>query len=205
MSFETACFSMYSDMSKRTSDFWFSKRNSASRRATSVLPTPEGPRKMKEPIGRFGLLTPRRERRIAFETPMIAASWPTIRRRSASSMWRSFSASSISSEATGMPVQEEMISSMSRRVTSCVASLRSADCALVRSISSFSSISRSRRKTAFSKSLSEIAFFISLTIWRISSSSLRRFCVSATRFSFTLAPASSRMSIALSGKKRSVM
>ncbi len=122
MSFETACFSMYSDMSKRTSDFWFSKRNSASRRATSVFPTPDGPRKMKEPIGRFGLLTPRRERRIAFETPMMAASWPTIRRRSASSMWRSFSASSISSEATGIPVQDEMISSMSRRVTSWVAS-----------------------------------------------------------------------------------
>ncbi len=136
---------------------------------------------------------------------MIAASWPTMRRRRASSMWRSFSASSISSEATGMPVQDEMISSMSRRVTSCVASLVSAVCALARSISSFSSISRSRRKTAFSKSLSEIAFFISLTIWRISSSSLRRFWVSATRFSFTLAPASSRMSIALSGKKRSVM
>ena len=94
---------------------------------------------------------------------------------------------------------------MSRRVTSWVASVRSAVCALVLSISSFSSISRSRRKTAFSKSLSEIAFFISLTIWRVSISSFRRFWVSATRFNFTLAPASSRMSIALSGKNRSVM
>jgi hypothetical protein len=160
---------------------------------------------MNEPMGRLGLLTPSRERRIAFETETIAASCPTIRRRSASSMWSSFSASSICREATGMPVQEEMISSMSRRVTSWVASLFSADCALARSISSLSSISRSRRKTAFSKSLSEIAFFISLTIWRISSSSLRRFWVSATRLSFTFAPASSRTSIALSGKKRSVM
>ena len=104
-----------------------------------------------------------------------------------------------------MPVQEEMISSMSRLVTSWVASVRSAVCAFVRSISSLSSISRSRRKTAFSKSLSEIAFFISLTICRVSISSFRRFCVSATLFNFTLAPASSRMSIALSGKKRSVM
>ena len=160
---------------------------------------------MNDPMGRFGLLTPSRERRIALETPMMAASCPTMRRRRASSMWRSFSASSISSDATGMPVQEEMISSMSRRVTSWVASVRSAVCALVRSISSFSSISRSRRNTAFSKSLSEIAFFISLTIWRVSISSLRRFCVSLTRFNFTLAPASSRMSIALSGKNRSVM
>ena len=30
------------------------KRNSASRRATSVFPTPDEPRKMNEPIGRFG-------------------------------------------------------------------------------------------------------------------------------------------------------
>src|SRR6266545_1986976 len=98
---------MYSDMSKRTSAFWLSNRNSARRRATSVLPTPEGPRKMKEPIGRLGLLTPRRDRRMAFETLMMAASWPTIRRRSASSMCRSFSASSMASEATGIPVQED--------------------------------------------------------------------------------------------------
>src|SRR5659263_216984 len=41
MSFETACFSMYSDMSNRTSAFWWLKRNSASWRAASVLPTPE--------------------------------------------------------------------------------------------------------------------------------------------------------------------
>ncbi len=46
---------------------------------------------------------------------------------------------------------------------------------------------------------------VSLTICRVSSSSFRRFCVSATRFNFTLAPASSRRSMALSGKKRSVM
>ena len=74
MSFETACFSMYSDMSKRTRAFWVSKRNSARRRATSVFPTPDGPRKMNEPIGRFGVLTPRRDRRMAWETPMMAAS-----------------------------------------------------------------------------------------------------------------------------------
>ena len=80
-----------------------------------------------------------------------------------------------------------MISSTSRRVTSCVASpIVSALCALMRSISSLSSISRSRRKTAFSKSLSEIAFFISLTIGRVSISSLRRFCVSATRLQLHL-------------------
>ena len=32
--------------------------NSASARASSVFPTPVGPRKMNEPIGRFGILEP---------------------------------------------------------------------------------------------------------------------------------------------------
>src|SRR6266852_222035 len=54
MSFETECFSMNSDISKRTSDFSEPNRNSARRRATSVLPTPVGPRKKKQPTGRAG-------------------------------------------------------------------------------------------------------------------------------------------------------
>src|SRR6266540_270994 len=48
----TACFSMYSDMSSRTSARSSSNRNSASARAVSVLPTPVGPRKMNEPVRR---------------------------------------------------------------------------------------------------------------------------------------------------------
>ncbi len=93
-------------------------------------------------------------------------------------MWRSFSASSTWIDVTGIPVQLEMISSMSPRTTS-VNELSSSCAPRVRSISSLISISRSRRETACSKSLSEIAFFISLTIWRISFSSRRRFWVSA--------------------------
>ena len=122
-------------------------------------------------------------------------------------MLRSFAASSaLDRRDRDVRSRSEMISSTSCLVTSISLFADAlALAALKRSISSFSSISRSRRKTAFSKSLSEIAFFISLTIWRISDSSRRRFCVSATRRSFTFAPASSRMSIALSGKKRSVM
>ena len=45
---------MYSDMSMRTMWVSSSNRNSASARASSVLPTPVGPRKMNEPIGRLG-------------------------------------------------------------------------------------------------------------------------------------------------------
>src|SRR5919201_1468975 len=61
MSRATACFSMYSDMSMRTIACSESKRNSARARAVSVFPTPVGPRKMKEPIGRLGSCRPARE------------------------------------------------------------------------------------------------------------------------------------------------
>ncbi len=40
-------------------------RNSARVRAVSVLPTPDGPRKMNEPLGRLGSLSPARVRRMA--------------------------------------------------------------------------------------------------------------------------------------------
>jgi hypothetical protein len=76
---ETVCFSWYSDMSIRTIACSSSKRNSASARASSVLPTPVGPRKMKLPSGRFGSWSPARARRIAFETAVTAWSWPTTR------------------------------------------------------------------------------------------------------------------------------
>ncbi len=46
--------------------------NSASARASSVLPTPVGPRKRKEPIGRSGSCSPARERRSAVATASIA-------------------------------------------------------------------------------------------------------------------------------------
>src|SRR5438874_1185710 len=54
---------MYSDMSIWIIASSSPKRNSASVRASSVLPTPDGPRKMNEPVGRFGSLIPARARR----------------------------------------------------------------------------------------------------------------------------------------------
>ena len=54
MSLETECFSMYSDMSMRTMKFSSSNKNSARALASSVLPTPVGPMKIKEPMGRLG-------------------------------------------------------------------------------------------------------------------------------------------------------
>ena len=59
---------MYSLMSILISASSLPNMNSASALASSVLPTPVGPRKMKEPIGRFGSLSPARARRTALET-----------------------------------------------------------------------------------------------------------------------------------------
>ena len=56
-----------------------SNMNSASARASSVFPTPVGPRKTNEPIGRFGSWSPDRARRSALATASTALSWPTTR------------------------------------------------------------------------------------------------------------------------------
>ena len=101
----TECFSMYSDMSMRTIASCESNMNSASARASSVLPTPVGPRKRKVPIGRSGSLSPARERRSALETAATASSWPMTRWCRRSSMWTSFATSPSSRRLTGMPVQ----------------------------------------------------------------------------------------------------
>ena len=79
MSRATECFSMYSDMSMRTMFVSSSKRNSASAFASSVFPTPVGPRKMKLPIGRLGSCSPARARRTASDTATIAVCWPITR------------------------------------------------------------------------------------------------------------------------------
>ena len=74
MSFETACFSMYSDMSRRIIESSLPKSTEDNARQSSVLPTPVGPAKMNEPIGRLGSESPVRLRLIALETALIALS-----------------------------------------------------------------------------------------------------------------------------------
>ena len=71
---ETENFSMYSVMSMRTMLRSSSNRLSASALASSVLPTPVGPRNRNEPIGRFGSLMPARERWMASHTFSTASS-----------------------------------------------------------------------------------------------------------------------------------
>src|SRR6266436_4308424 len=109
ISFETECFSMNSDMSKRTSDFSEPNKNSASLRATSVLPTPVGPRKKKQPTGRSGDFSPARLRRIARASAVMALSWLITRLCSSGSMRSSFCCSSSLIEVTPTPVQLETL------------------------------------------------------------------------------------------------
>ena len=109
---------MYSDMSIRTIASWVSNMNSASARASSVLPTPVGPRNRKVPIGRLGSDRPARERRSAVDTALTASSWPMTRRCRRSSMWTSFSISPSMRRVTGTPVHLATISATSLASTS---------------------------------------------------------------------------------------
>ena len=76
---DTLWRSMNSLMSILMSASSLPNMNSASAFASSVFPTPVGPRKMNEPIGRFGSLRPARARRTAFEMISIASCWPMTR------------------------------------------------------------------------------------------------------------------------------
>ena len=119
-----------------------SNRVSARARASSVFPTPVGPRKRNEPIGRFGSLMPARARTTASATARTASSWPTTRWWSSSSRCRSFCSSPSISFVTGMPVHRDTTSAMSSSSTSSLRSRRpppAAACASA-SLSSRSSV-----------------------------------------------------------------
>src|SRR2546430_13849084 len=77
---------MYSDMSRLIIADSSPNRNSASVLAVSVFPTPDGPRKMNEPDGRFGSFRPARVLRIGCDTALMASVWPTTRLGSLSFM-----------------------------------------------------------------------------------------------------------------------
>jgi hypothetical protein len=197
---------MYSDMSTRIRADWSPKRNSVKRRATSVLPTPLGPRKTKEPMGRLGSRSPARLRRMAFETALRASSWPMTHLRSSSSMRSSFSVSSSSTSETGMPVISAMTWQMSFSSTTVCGSdwpslqffLRSCNCF-------FRDFSSSRKEAAFSNSWLWMADSFSVMISPIFFSRSRRSGGTTVMLRRARLPASSMMSMALSGRARPEM
>jgi len=70
----TECFSMNSGM--QSSHAASSSKELARARASSVFPTPVGPMKMKEPMGRL-ICSPGPALLTALETATMASSWPT--------------------------------------------------------------------------------------------------------------------------------
>ena len=113
-------------MSMRTIARSSSNRKSASDLASSVLPTPVGPRKRNDPVGRSGSATPARERRTASDTARTASAWPIRRAPMIDSIESSFSVSPCSSRPAGMPVHAEITSAMSSAPTRSL-TIRSAD------------------------------------------------------------------------------
>ncbi len=109
---------MNSDMSIRISACSLSNMNSASALASSVFPTPVGPRKMKDPIGLFGSWRPERALRRALETAAIPSSCPMTRCRRRSSIRMSFWTSLSIMRETGIPVQLATTSATSSASTS---------------------------------------------------------------------------------------
>ena len=105
-------------MSMRTIARSSSNRKLASVLASSVLPTPVGPRNRKLPMGRLGSDSPARERRIAPDTAATASSWPMTRSCSTSSRCASLAISPCMSRETGTPVHAETTSAISSSVTS---------------------------------------------------------------------------------------
>jgi len=198
------CFSPNSDMSSWMSASSSPNRNSASARASSVFPTPVGPAKMNDPPGRFGSFSPARVRRMAWESALMASSWPTTRLCSPSSIFSSLEDSSSVSLITGMPVDIARTSAISSSLTSETVSMSPDFQACSRSARSWERrASSSRRRAARSKSWSSIADSFSRFTAAIFSSISRRSGGAVMRRIRSRAPASSIRSIALSGRWRS--
>ena len=129
---------------------------------------------MNEPAGRFGSLIPARERRIAFETAVIATSWPITRLWSSSSMRISFFVSASVSLKTGIPVHIATMSAISSSPTWGRSPLSPWDHSSSSSRFLFVSWrSVSRRFAAFSNSCASIAASLLRRVSSISSSSSR--------------------------------
>ena len=206
ISFATLCFSIYSDISTRIIEFSSPKRASARALDNSVFPTPVGPRNKNEPIGRFGSFSPTLPRLIDFATAVTASSCPTTRLWSVCSSLFNLVLSDSARRLTGIFVHCDTTSAISSSVTSrCFASfflwIRFLIC------SDFSSAS-------FNSLWSMDASMI-LPLWIASSSSFASsVCAFSSLYTFsgTLNPrkltfehASSTTSIALSGRKRSLI
>ena len=115
--FDTECDSIYSDISTRINAFSEPNIASASALESSVFPTPVGPKKRNEPIGRFGSCSPTRPRFIVWATAFTASSCPITRLCRMLSSFNSRSLSFCVNFLTGILVQFATTSAISFSVT----------------------------------------------------------------------------------------
>ena len=151
-------------MSIRVSARSSSNSSAASALASSVLPTPVGPRNRNEPVGRSGSEMPARARRTASDTARTASAWPTRRSPSAASMRSSLPVSPSSIRPAGMPVHADTTAAMSSGPT-CSSTMRSALCDVSRARASSASragTSAYDRREAVARSPSRWAFSTSV-------------------------------------------
>mmetsp|Transcript_69318 Transcript_69318/g.122393 ORF Transcript_69318/g.122393 Transcript_69318/m.122393 type:complete len:282 (+) Transcript_69318:3928-4773(+) len=167
---------MYSDISMRIMAASSSNMNWARVLASSVFPTPVGPRNMKLAMGRLGSARPARLRLMASATTRMPSSCPMTRRCSSSSRFKSFCLSDLSIFVTGMPVHLLTTFATSSGVTtSFTIGFPSADaCASVRAANSFCSVASVpyRSSPTRCRSYSRSAFWMSTFTRSISSFSI---------------------------------
>ena len=203
---DTLCFSIYSDISTRIIAFSSPKSASASALDNSVLPTPVGPKNIKEPIGLFGSFKPTRPRLIAFASIVTASSCPmTLFFKVSSNPKRRWDSLWLI-RVTGIFVQEETTAATSFSVT-------------VIRLTDFFSSHNSRSFASFVSIVFCFVLFV-FALRRFPSASASSFllpylsnCSSnvlissdiVQRPTFFFEAASSITSIALSGRKRSLI
>ena len=109
---------MYSDISILIMASSVSNNVLAKVFASSVLPTPVGPKNKNEPIGLFSSFKPALALNIALATASTALSWPTTLFWSSASSLNNFSLSLSRRLVTGIPVHLDNTSDISSSVTS---------------------------------------------------------------------------------------
>ena len=197
---------MYSLMSILIKESSESNNSLANTLANWVLPTPVCPRKIKEPIGLLGSFNPTLFLWMAFTTLATAWSWPTtfpfIIWGSSPSLWLSASATLF----TGIPVIIETTSATLSSVTTSLFNLESSSHCCWAECNAASMFFSSSRSFAASSYFWPLTAFVLLLLIFSSCFSNSRTCSGTTILViWILEPASSKASMALSGKYLSVI
>ena len=199
-------FSIYSLISIRISASAEPNIYLANSFAKWVLPTPVGPKNINVPIGLLGSFSPTRLRKIALTSFSIAVSCAMTLACKSSFIPASLIPSACAIRCTGMPDIIEMTLAISSASTVCLFAFRLASHSFfISSNWTESSFSLSRKLAASSKFCDFTASFFLLLASSISFSCSSISLGTLTLVRCTREPASSKASIALSGKLRSVI